>query len=261
MSTAPLIGVSACARQGERHMFHSVAEKYIDAVVAGVGGVPLIIPALGVQSDIAALLGALDGLMLTGSPSNVEPRQYGGAPSRDGTLHDAARDATTLPLIRAALDAGVPLLAICRGQQELNVALGGTLHQNVHELDGKRDHRGRKVPSNEERYGMAHTVELEPGGLLARLAGGACRATVNSLHAQAIDRVAPTLAVEAVSTEDGIVEAVRVTGAASFALGVQWHPEWHIATDALSRAIFASFGDAARARAARRSAAGGVTAA
>lgn len=261
MSGAPLIGVSACARQGERHVFHSVAEKYIEAVVSGAGGVPLIIPAIGAQSDIATLLGTLDGLMLTGSPSNVEPHQYGGPASREGTLHDAARDATTLPLIRAALDGGVPLLAICRGHQELNVALGGTLHQHVHELDGKRDHRGRKVPSNEERYGMAHTVELEPGSLLARLAG-ARRATVNSLHAQAIDRVAPGLAVEAISTEDGVIEAVRVSGAASFALGVQWHPEWHIATDALSRAIFAAFGDAARARAARRSAAGdAVTAA
>jgi putative glutamine amidotransferase len=259
--SAPLIGVSACARKGERHVFHSVAEKYIAAVVDGVGGVPLIIPAIGTQSDIATLLGTLDGLMLTGSPSNVEPHQYGGAPSREGTLHDAARDATTLPLIRAALDAGVPLLAICRGHQELNVALGGTLHQNVHELDGKRDHRMRReVPSNEERYAMAHTVELEPGGLLARLAG-AHRATVNSLHAQAIDRVAPGLAVEAVSTEDGVVEAVRVSSATSFALGVQWHPEWHVATDAFARAIFATFGDAARARAARRSAAGGVTAA
>lgn len=249
--TVPLIGVTACARAGERHVFHSVASQYVRAVVDGAGGVPLIIPALGNESDIATLLATLDGVLLTGSPSNVEPHHYGGPPSRDGTLHDAARDATTLPLIRAAIDAGVPLLAVCRGHQELNVALGGSLHQNVHELPGKRDHRGRKVPSNEERYGYAHTVELMPGGLLARLAGMRT-VTVNSLHAQAIDRVAPGLAVEAVSSDDGVIEAVRVTNAASFALGVQWHPEWHIATDALARAIFSTFGDAARSHAAKR---------
>jgi putative glutamine amidotransferase len=248
---APLIGVTACARMGERHVFHSVATQYVEAVVNGTGGVPVILPALGARTDVAALLDRLDGLLLTGSPSNVEPRHYGGEAARDGTLHDAARDATTLPLIRAALDAGMPLFAICRGTQELNVALGGTLHQNVHELPGKRDHRGRKVPSNKERYGYAHTVELAPGGALERLAG-ARRATVNSLHAQAIDRAAPGLAVEATATEDGVIEAVCVTAAKSFAIGVQWHPEWHIATDTLARALFTAFGDAARERVARR---------
>ncbi|HEX2115647.1 MAG TPA: gamma-glutamyl-gamma-aminobutyrate hydrolase family protein [Alphaproteobacteria bacterium] len=248
---APLIGVTACARAGERHVFHSVAAQYVEAVVNGVGGVPIIVPALGARMDIPALLSRLDGLLLTGSPSNVEPHHYGGPASREGTLHDPARDATTLPLIRAALDVGMPLLAICRGNQELNVALGGTLHQHVHELPGKRDHRGRKVPSNEERYGYAHTIDLAPGGTLERLAG-ARTVTVNSLHAQAIDRVAGGLEVEATSTEDGVIEAVRVAAATSFAIGVQWHPEWHIATDILSRALFASFGDAARERAARR---------
>jgi putative glutamine amidotransferase len=250
MTGAPLIGVTACARQGERHVFHSVATQYIDAVVSGVGGMPLIVPALGARTDFDSLVARLDGLLLTGSPSNVEPHHYG-ADSREGTLHDPARDETTLPLIRRALADGLPLLALCRGHQELNVALGGSLHQQVQELPGKRDHRGRRVPSNEERYGMAHTVDLVPGGLLARLVN-ATTATVNSLHAQAIDRLAPDLAVEAVSSDDGIIEAVRVTNARSFALGIQWHPEWHIAQDALSRAIFAAFGDAVRARALRR---------
>ncbi len=256
MSAAPLIGVTACARQGDRHVFHSVAAQYIDAVVDGVGGLPMIVPALGAKSDIEALVARLDGLLLTGSRSNVEPRHYGAA-SREGTLHDPARDATTLPLIRRALAAGLPLLAICRGHQELNVALGGTLHQHVQELPGKRDHRARPVPSNAERYGMVHNVDLVAGGFLARLVN-ASAATVNSLHAQAIDRLAPDLIVEAVSPEDGIIEAVRVANARSFALGIQWHPEWHIAHDALSRAIFAAFGDAARARALRRTAASGV---
>ncbi len=256
MSATPLIGLTACVRAGERHRFHSVATQYVSAVVVGAGGVPLIVPALGEQTDFAALIARLDGLLLTGSPSNVEPHRYGGGDSPAGTLHDAARDATTLPLIRLAIEAGLPLLAICRGHQELNVALGGTLHQHVHELPGRRDHRARDLPNNEERYGYAHTVRLAPGGLLGRLAG-AGEATVNSLHAQAIDRLAPGLAVEATSP-DGIVEAVRVMAAKTFALGVQWHPEWHIANDPLARAIFAAFGDAARARALRRTAAADV---
>jgi putative glutamine amidotransferase len=250
MTGAPLIGVTACARQGERHVFHSVARQYVDAVVDGVGGVPVIVPALGERSDFAALIATLDGLMLTGSPSNVEPHHYGAA-ARDGILHDPARDATTLPLIRDAIAAGLPLLAICRGHQELNVALGGSLHQHVQELPGKRDHRGRQVPSNAERYGMAHTVDLVAGGMLSRLVN-ATTAAVNSLHAQAIDRLAPDLVVEAVSSDDGVIEAVRVASARAFALGIQWHPEWHIAQDELSRAIFAAFGDAARMRALRR---------
>lgn len=256
MSMAPLIGVTACMRPGERHRFHGVATQYVDAVVTGAGGMPLIVPALGERTDFAALIAQLDGLLLTGSPSNVEPHHYGSGESRAGTLHDKARDATTLPLIRLAVEAGLPLLAICRGHQELNVALGGTLHQHVHELPGRRDHRARNVPANEERYGYAHTVQLAPGGVLGRLAG-ADEATVNSLHAQAIDRLAPGLAVEA-TAPDGIVEAVRVTAAKAFALGVQWHPEWHLAKDALSRAIFSAFGDAARARALRRTAAADV---
>lgn len=256
MSMAPLIGVTACLRTGERHRFHSVATQYVDAVVNGAGGVPLVVPALGEQTDFAALLARLDGLLLTGSPSNVEPHHYGGGESRAGTLHDPARDATTLPLIRLAVEIGLPLLAICRGHQELNVALGGTLHQHVHELPGRRDHRARDVPTNEERYDYAHTVRLTPDGLLCRLAGAA-EATVNSLHAQAIERLAPGLAIEATSP-DGIIEAVRVTTAKAFALGVQWHPEWHLAKDPLSRAIFATFGDAARARALRRTTAADV---
>ena len=125
MSAAPLIGVTACARQGERHVFHSVATQYIEAVVSGVGGMPLIVPALGARTDFDSLVARLDGLLLTGSPSNVEPHRYG-AELREGTLHDPARDETTLPLIRRALADGLPLLALCRGHQELNVALGGT---------------------------------------------------------------------------------------------------------------------------------------
>jgi putative glutamine amidotransferase len=259
----PLIGVTACMRPIERHEFHAVAKQYVRAIVDGAGGLPLIVPALGETLEIAEIVARIDGLLLTGSPSNVEPRHYSGSPARRGTKQDRERDATTLPLIRRAIAAGVPVLGLCRGVQELNVALGGTLHQHVHELPGARDHRAPDSEDNDVRYAPVHSVHLASGGLLARLAG-ANEAEVNSLHAQAIDRLAPGLAVEA-TAPDGVIEAVRLTDGAdaragAFMLGVQWHPEWHIANDRLSRAIFAAFGDAARARASARRAHGGFAA-
>ncbi|MGQ0664782.1 MAG: gamma-glutamyl-gamma-aminobutyrate hydrolase family protein [Pseudomonadota bacterium] len=243
----PLIGVSACLKPIGDINQHAVAEQYVRAASEGAGGVPVIVPALGAASEIDELVGRLDGLLLTGSRSNVEPHHYDGPPARQGTLSDPARDSTTLPLIRAAIAAGLPLMALCRGHQELNVALGGTLHQQVHELAGKGDHRAPRDEPREVRYAPAHKVRLTPGGLLAAIAGST-EALVNSLHAQAIDRLAPGLAVEAVA-EDGVIEAVRVASAPAFAIGLQWHPEWSIHTDRLSRGIFAAFGEAARARA------------
>lgn len=253
--SAPLIGVTACIRTiAPRGPFHSVSEKYVQAVTEGVNGIPIIVPALGEAGETAALIPRLDGLLLTGSPSNVEPHHYDGEPSRPGTLHDPQRDATTLPLIRRAVAAGVPVLGLCRGHQELNVALGGTLHQNVHELPGNRDHRAPRDQPNEIRYAPTHKIRLTAGGLLHELAGesGESEIVVNSLHAQAIDRPAPGLVIEAVSCDDGVIEAIRLPDAPSLVLGVQWHPEWSIATSRFSAAIFARFAAAARERAAKK---------
>jgi putative glutamine amidotransferase len=246
----PVIGIPACVREFNELPFHTVSDKYVAGVVNGVGGLPLLIPAAGTLAEMAPVVQCLDGLLITGSPSNVEPHHYGGEPSREGTLHDPCRDATTLPLIRAALAAGVPVFAICRGHQELNVALGGSLHQLVHELPGKLDHRGNRELPRLQRYEPRHSVHLTPGGLIARIAG-TTEILVNSLHAQAIDRLADRLIVEAVA-DDGTIEAVRVKDALSFALGVQWHPEWRIVDDPVSRGLFDAFRDAARAHVARR---------
>ena len=244
MTDAPLIGVTACARMGERHVFHSVATQYVEAVVNGAGGVPVILPALGAKTDIALLLERLDGLMLTGSPSNVEPRHYGGTPSIPGTLHDPERDATTLPLIRMAVSAGMPVFAICRGFQEMNVAFGGTLHQRVHEEPDHIDHREDKDDPLDVQYGPAHRVRLAPSGLLAKFADSD-ELMVNSLHSQGVDQLAPSLVVEA-TADDGLVEAFRVEGGTPFALGVQWHPEWKFKESAFSRRLFEAFGEASR---------------
>ncbi|MCS6779011.1 MAG: gamma-glutamyl-gamma-aminobutyrate hydrolase family protein [Geminicoccaceae bacterium] len=247
----PVIGVSACLKQGEHAPFHSVMDRYVEAVVTAAGALPVIVPAIGRAAELPALLDRLDGVLLTGSPSNVCPSHYDGPPPRPGNLADPRRDATTLPLIRLALAAQVPLFAICRGIQELNVALGGTLHQHLHEVPGRADHRSDKTRPYAERYEPRHPVTLVPGGRLQAILGVETRTVlVNSLHAQGIDRLAPGLVVEAVA-EDGTIEAVSVAGAA-FALGVQWHPEWRAADDPVSRRLFAAFGAAARARARAR---------
>ena len=247
---APLVGISACVRTISAHPFHAAGDKYVVAVSHGAAALPVILPSLGGWYDSGDLLGRMDGLLFTGSPSNVEPHHYQGVPSTPGTDHDPQRDATALPLIRAAIDAGVPLLCICRGIQELNAALGGTLHQNIHEIPGKLDHRERPELDTPARYAPVHDVALVPGGFFATLSG-VSSLRVNSLHAQGIDRLADRLTVDA-TAPDGIIEAVTVKDARAFAVGVQWHPEWRFWENAVSRALFAAFGDACRARAARR---------
>jgi len=229
------------------HPFHMVGEKYARAVLEAANGLPLLIPALAEELRLDDLLGRLDGILFTGSLSNVEPRHYAGAPSEPGTLHDPARDATTLPLIREAVRAGIPVLGICRGFQEMNVAFGGTLHQKVHELAGYSEHRDDESQPLEVQYGPAHDVILEPGGLLRSMADGE-RVRVNSLHSQGIARLGAGLVVEA-RAMDGLIEAFHVADAARFAMAVQWHPEWEVMSNPFSRALFAAFGSASRERA------------
>jgi putative glutamine amidotransferase len=246
----PLIGIPADRRMVGAHPFHMVGEKYARAVVEAADAAPLLIPALAEELGFDELLQRLDGLLFTGSPSNVEPQHYQGAASAPGTLHDPARDATTLPLIRKAVSLAVPVFGICRGFQEMNVAYGGTLHQKLHEVAGHLDHRDDESQPLEVQYGPAHDVTLEPGGVLRGLAGDD-RIRVNSLHSQGIDRLGAALAVEA-RAPDGVVEAFRVRAAASFALAVQWHPEWQVMSNPFSRALFAAFGAASRERARSR---------
>ena len=243
----PIIGVPADRRLLGSHWFHCVGEKYLRAVAEAAGALPLVVPAFGLDLELELLLESCDGVLLTGSPSNVEPHHYSGPPSAPGTWHDPQRDATTLPLIPQAVAAGLPLLAICRGFQELNVAYGGTLHQKLHELPGRLTHKEDESQPLAAQYGPAHEVELTPGGALARIAGVE-RITVNSLHSQGIDRLGQGLVVEG-RAPDGVVEAVSVAGARSFALAVQWHPEWQTMDNEFSRALFAAFGAAARTQA------------
>lgn len=249
----PLVGIPCDLRMIGPHPFHAVGEKYIVAVRDGAGAIPVLIPVLEKPIDIEEILDTVDGILLTGSPSNVAPGLYGGQAPREGVLQDARRDATTLPLIRHIVDRGLPLLAICRGFQEFNVAYGGTLFQHVEEQPGRMDHREDKHQPLDVQYAPAHDVRLTPGGRLEAIAGtGTIK--VNSLHGQGVDRVGEGLAVEAVAP-DGQVEGLRVRNAVNFALAVQWHPEWRFWENDFSTALFAAFGQAMRKHLSRSEAA------
>lgn len=241
----PLIGIAASTGDQYGQPAHLVLSQYINAVAQAAGAVPVLIPALGDTLAPMEMLAQLDGLLVPGDRSNIAPENYGGPAAPQGEIQDRARDATTLKLIPAALEQGLPLLTICRGFQELNVALGGTLHGRVHKLPGYMDHRAPTTLPAAQRFAAAHDITILPGGILAGL-HPAPAATVNSLHGQGIARLAPGLTAEA-TAPDGLVEAVRVTEGTGFALGVQWHPEWRATENPLSAAIFAALGRAARA--------------
>lgn len=247
---SPIVLVPACTRQFGEHPYYAAQIKYVEAVVTGAGCAPLIVPALGERLDIDTMLSVCDGVMLTGSASNVHPSHYGADVLDPALPQDPARDATTLPLIRAALKRGIPIIAVCRGFQEMNVALGGSLHQAVQDVEGKMDHREPPGLPLDQQYAPAHKIALEPGGRLQHILGGAAETMVNSLHGQGVDRLAPGVAVEARSP-DGLVEAFSVPAAPGFSLALQWHPEWRLDENPDSMRMFGAFGDACRAYRAR----------
>jgi putative glutamine amidotransferase len=247
----PLIAIPADIRHLDRADWHAVQTQYINAALKVSKVMPLLVPALAEGADIDAVLARVDGVLISGSASNVHPSLYGlEATEADGPF-DTARDATSLPLIRGALDRGIPLLAICRGIQELNVALGGTLVSEIQDQPGRWDHRKPPVEERDGMYSIRQPVFVREGSCIAQYLGLAGEVQVNSLHRQAIGETASRLQVEA-TAEDGTIEAVSVIDARGFAVGVQWHPEYWAETDTPSRALFEAFGDAVRAYAAGR---------
>lgn len=253
----PVIGFVCDVTAVAGHPAHLVVEKYISAVAVGANALPVLLPGrisdiegrpIDQSLDYDAILDLVDGIFLPGSPSNVNPTLYG-RPAEDQVLPaDPNRDALSIGLIRAAFAKGVPMLGVCRGCQEMNVAFGGTLHPKLHEVElGELDHRYDKTLPIPDQYAPAHQVTLAPGGQFSQWLGGETHWRVNSLHEQGVDRLAPDLVVEA-RAPDGVVEAFRHPGAKAFTTAIQWHPEWRFGDDALSTAIFRAFGDAARAR-------------
>jgi len=247
----PIVAIPADIRQFDGTTWHAVQTQYVKAAIKAAEVVPLLVPALEDGIDPDVILDRVDGLLVSGSATNVHPSLYGAEVRESDGPFDPARDATSLPLIRRAIDRGIPLLAICRGIQELNVAFGGTLATEIHEQPGIEDHRKPQHPDRDVAYAIRQDVIIAEGSCIARYLG-AGRVPVNSLHRQAISKAAPRLQVEALA-DDGTIEAVSVIDAKGFAVGVQWHPEYWAETDAPSRALFEAFGDAVRDFAARRS--------
>lgn len=243
MQVRPVIGIPCDVKQIGKLNFHAVGDKYIQAVQDSVGDV-ILLPALADQDSLQRLLPLVDGIFLSGSYSNIEPHWYGGDNAREGTLHDKARDYTTLPLIRKLIDEGIPLLGVCRGLQEINVALGGTLYQYVHEIPGFLDHREPDNQPIEVQYGDAHPIHLHDNSLLTLwLAANQQQYPVNSLHQNGVKTLAPGLSIEA-TAPDGLIEAFRIDAATLFGYAVQWHPEWLYGKKPLSVAIFKAFREA-----------------
>lgn len=252
----PIVVIASDRIERHGHPVHAAMHGYVRAVGEVSRALPLVLPAIGDSLHAASLIAAIDGIVLTGSPSNVDPARYGATKSHSNMLLDLDRDATILPLLPQVVAAGVPVLAICRGLQELNVAWGGTLNTAVHEQPGRLDHReGEHNRPIECWYDDSHSIDIVANGLLARLAGGT-QATVNSLHHQGVERIGSGLRIEA-SAPDGLVEAISVEGAQQFTLAVQWHPEMRIDDSPMARAIFSSFGDACRLRQRQRQGAAG----
>jgi putative glutamine amidotransferase len=240
----PVVLVPACNRQFGKHPFHIAGKKYIDAVRLA-GCQPLVVPSAQ-PDEFEALIDLADGILLTGSPSNVHPSHFMEEVHDPALPLDPDRDAWTLPLIPRVLERGLPFFAICRGAQETNVALGGSLHQAVHEIDGHLDHRDPQDESLDVQYAPAHSADVLPGGVLARILQRD-RIQINSLHGQAVNRLANGLRVEA-RAPDGVIEAFSRPDAPGFNLAVQWHPEWQAASNPISMQLLRAFGAACAER-------------
>jgi putative glutamine amidotransferase len=242
----PIVVIPCCSHNIGGLIFDAVGRKYSAAVAEVAECQPLLMPLGPSMADVGAVLEIADGILFSGSLSNVEPVHYGDEPPVDPNTVDRDRDALTLPLIRTAVERKLPLFAICRGFQEFNVAFGGTLHQEVHKASGHTDHREPASEDFDVKFGLAHPVALK--GELRNWVGKD-EIVVNSLHSQGISKLAKSLVAEAIA-DDGLIEAVRAPAGNPFSLGVQWHPEWRPHSNPVSIALFRRFGEAARGKSA-----------
>ncbi|MCT8328497.1 gamma-glutamyl-gamma-aminobutyrate hydrolase family protein [Albidovulum sediminis] len=220
------------------------------AVAQVAGCMPLVIPSDPRLVTVEELLDLCDGFLLTGGRPNVHPEEYGEAPTEAHGAFDRCRDAITLPLVRACVARGQPFFGICRGFQEVNVALGGTLHPEIRDLPGRMNHRMPPEGTLEEKFALRHAVRFSDDGPFRRLLGAA-EVMTNTLHGQGIKTPGARVVIDGWAP-DGTPEAIYVEGAPGFTLSVQWHPEYNAATDPVSRPLFLAFGEAAARWAAAR---------
>ncbi len=229
----------------DQYPVHAGGQMNTAAISEVAGCMPLIIPADPAHVSVEELLETCDGFLLTGGRPNVHPEEYGEAATEAHGAFDRARDAIALPLVRACVERGQPFLGICRGFQEVNVAMGGTLYPEIRELPGRMNHRMPPDGTLEEKFELRHDISFTQGGVFHQLMG-APKVRTNTLHGQGIKRAGARIVIDG-QAEDGTPEAIYVEGAKGFTLAVQWHPEWNAAGDPVSRPLFAAFGDAVRA--------------
>ncbi len=246
----PVVGVLACRKFVDPLWSHAVAEKYLYALDDGADVMPVLIPSLGHMLDPTILFERMDGLLLPGSVSNIAPHHYNNIPVDDTDPRDSFRDDTALRIVQTAVENRIPVLGICRGFQEINVAMGGSLHQRIETVNKQYDHRETPNKPAKVQFDYAHTIDLVEGGLLHSLIGQD-QVNVNSLHGQGVKELGSDLMVEAYAP-DGLVEAFRHKTSDTLIMGVQWHPEWQTSKSVLYSAIFKAFGDACRQSCNRR---------
>lgn len=234
----------------DRYPAHTAGTMNSQAVAEVAGAMPLIIPTDPRFVSVEELLETCDGFLLTGGRPNVHPSEYGEEETPAHGAFDRARDSITLPLVRACVARGQPFLGVCRGFQEVNVAMGGSLHPEIREIPGRMNHRMPPDAKLEEQFALRHAVRFTEGGVFHRLMG-AVEVMTNTLHGQGIMRAADRIVIDGLAP-DGTPEAIYVKDAPGFTLAVQWHPEWNAAADPVSRPLFAAFGAAADAWASGR---------
>ena len=255
--TKTVVGVIGNAQVvNERFNVQVCGQRNLKAVADVADALPLMFAAMPDVTDIDALLGAVDGILLTGARANVHPTHFGVEPCAAHEPYDQDRDAVALELARVCVDRGVPIFGICRGFQELNVAFGGSLHPEIRDLPGRMNHRmprlenGEIHPDPEVVFADRHEVKLVAGGVFANMLG--CETIrVNSLHGQGILDPGKRIVIEG-TAEDGTFEAIRIADAPAFALGVQWHAEYDPQTNPVNRTLFKAFGAALRERQSQR---------
>lgn len=249
----PIVGIISNAHLiNDQYPAHANGRMNADAVAQVSGAMPLTFPACPETVSVEELVETFDGILLTGGRPNVHPEEYGHPETEAHGAFDRARDRIALPLVRACVERGLPILGICRGFQEMAVAMGSTLHPEIRELPGRDNHRMPPDGTLEEKFALRHDVHLTPGGPFAQL-WQTLSVRTNSLHGQGIDEPGPRVRIDG-RAPDGTAEAFWIEGAPGFALAVQWHPEWNAAGDPVSRPLFEAFGHACREWRAGRSA-------
>jgi len=244
--TRPVIGIIGnSGLMNDEYPVQASGTLNLDAVAEVCGGMPIIVPASPGYVSVQELMEICDGFVFTGGRPNVHPEEYGEVATEAHGAFDRDRDRIALPLIRECVAVGLPILAICRGFQELNVAMGGSLYPEIRDLPGRDNHRMPPDGTLEEKFAMRHVVTMTEGGRFHRVLGST-EVLTNSLHGQGIKEKGDRIVIDGYAP-DGTPEAIYVAGAPGFTLGVQWHPEWQAGSDPVSKPLFEAFGAAVHA--------------